>query len=449
MSNKVTRREFVAQSAVAAGAMMVAPHALAAQSPNSTLGVAIIGVGGMGRYNVRSSIGERIVAIVDIDENNIATALKSIADAATDKPAPKVFNDYRKMLDACKRDIDVVLIATPDHNHAPASIRAINLGKHVFCQKPLAHDIYECRAMARAARRHKVLTQMGNQGHCSDGLRRICEYLASGAVGTVLETHTVFGRNFGGTAGRPETKPIPPGVHWNEWIGPSPFREYHDGLHPHYWRNYRQFGTGTIGDMACHTMDAIFTAQHVAEAKHISVECLATTGGSEEMWAQDNIVRYDVPARGELPAFKAFVYDHEELAPEIMRNAGKVNELTVSEATLFVGEKGLFWAAPYASAGFILPLDKHTDYPAPPKTLPRAHGGPIEDLFYCIKNGGTPCSNFPEAAAPLTEFALLGHLAQHAGVGKKVEWDVERMRCTNMPEANQLLRRRYRRGWEV
>jgi predicted dehydrogenase len=449
MSRKVTRREFVAQSAVAAGAVMAAPHVLAAPTPNSTLGVAIIGVGGMGGYSVDAALAERVVAITDIDDGKIAEAMKKIGEKQPSAP-PKVFNDYRKMLSECKKDIDVVLIATPDHNHAPASIRAINLGKHVFCQKPLAHDLYECRAVARAARRHKVLTQMGNQGHCGEGLRRACEYLWAGAVGNVTETHTILGRNFGGKAGRPASTPVPAGVHWDEWIGPSPYREYHDRLHPFWWREWREFGTGTIGDMACHTMDALFFTLKVADAKFVDVECLNTNGGSEEMWAQENIVRYYVPARGNMPAVQINVYDHQELAPEILLKTAKDNELRASEATLFLGDKGVFWTTPYAEKAFILPLEKHTDYPEPPKKLARAHGdGPVEDLFWCIKNNGTPCSNFPEAAGPLTEFALLGHLAQRVGVGKRLHWDVERMRCTNVPEVNQFIRRRYRQGWEV
>jgi predicted dehydrogenase len=448
MAKKVTRREFVTQTAVVAGAAIAAPHVLAAPSPNSTLGVAVIGVGGMGGYSVDAGLAERIVAIADIDEGNIAGAMKKI-DAKQPSAPPKVFYDYRKMLTECRRDIDVVLIATPDHNHAPAAIRAMNLGKHVFCQKPLAHDIYEVHALMKAARRHKVLTQMGNQGHCGEGLRRACEYLWAGAAGNITETHTILGRNFGGKGMRPETKPVPAGVHWEEWIGPSPYREYHEGLHPFSWRSWRQFGTGNVGDMACHNLDALFFALKIAEAKHVTVECLATNGGSEEMWAQDNIVRYEVPARADMPALNVHVYDHKELMPEIMKKTEKDCGINFGECTLYIGDKGLFWTTGAAGQARILPLEKHVEFPAPAATLPRAHGGPVEDLFWCIKNDGVPASNFPDQAGPLTAFALLGHLAQNAGVGKRVEWDVERMRCTNLPEINAYVRRRYRRGWEV
>lgn len=449
MPQEITRRDFVKGSAIAAGAVVAAPAVLAQKAPNSKLGVAVIGVGGMGGYSVDAGLAENIVAIADIDENNLNAALKKITDAQNGR-APRTFFDYRKLLDECKKDIDVVLIATPDHNHGPAAIRAITLGKHVFCQKPLCHNIREVRALSRAAQRHKVLTQMGNQGHCGEGLRRACEYIWDGAVGGVTETHTILGRNFGGTGGRPPSKPVPAGVHWNEWIGPAPFREYHDGLHPFSWRSWRDFGTGNIGDMACHNMDCLFFALKIREAKTITVECLATNGGSEEMWPQDNIVLYTVPARAGMPELKAYVYDHAGLKPDIMKQTEKECDINFGECTLYLGEKGKFWTTGTAGQARILPLEKHAAYPPPPKTLPRAKGdGPIEDLFACIKEGGTPASNFITDAGPLTEFVLLGHLAQYAGVGKKVEWDVARMKCTNDPEMNEHVRRTYRKGWEV
>lgn len=449
MPDTVSRRNFLKGAAGVAGAVACAPATLAQKSPNSKLGIAVIGVGGMGGYSVDAGLAENIVALADIDDGKIAEAMKTVSDRQKDAPAPKTFNDYRKMLDECHKDIDVVLIATPDHHHAPAAIRAINMGKHTFVQKPMAYNIYECRALAKAARKHKVLTQMGNQGHCGEGLRRACEYIWDGAVGDVTETHTILGRNFGGTGTRPATKPVPAGVHWDEWIGGAPMREYHEGLHPFSWRSWRDFGTGTIGDMACHNLDALFFALKIHEAKKVTVECLATNGGSEEMWAQDNIIRYEVPARGKMGPVNVHVYDHKEIRPEFMRQTEKECEINFGECTLYKGTKGLFWTTGAAGQARLLPLEKHAEYPKPAETLPRAHGGPVEDLIWCIRNGGTPASNIPNQAGPLTEFALLGHLAQYAGVGKKLEWDVAKMRCTNMPEINVHLRRTYRKGWEV
>ena len=450
----INRRSFLQRTAAFAGAATGAqligmPALLSAAAPNAKLGVAVVGVGGMGGYSLGQALNERLVAFADVDDKTSANAMKQFEAKHNDQPAPKVYFDYRKMLDECHKDIDVVLIATPDHHHAPAAIRAINLGKATFSQKPLAHNIYECYALAKAAREKKVPTQMGNQGHCGDAIRRACEYIWAGAIGNVTETHSILGRNFGGSGGRPASKPVPAGLHWDEWIGPAPFREYHDGLHTFSWRSWRHFGTGTIGDMACHNLDALFWALKINDAKTFTVECLSTKGGSAEMYPQSNIVRYEVPARGKMGPVKVHVYDDASLRPEIMKETEKSCEMKFGESTLFVGEKGLFHTGGTAGSAEILPPEKRKEFPAPPKTLPRAHGDPIEDLFHACKNGTTPCSNFPDASAPLTAFALAGHLAQFAGVGKKVEWDVEKMQCTNLPEINQYVRRTYRAGWEV
>jgi len=447
MAIRQTRRSFLKRSLAAAGGVtaagLAAPRILAARSPNDKLGVAVVGAGGMGGYSLGASLRERLVAIVDVDDRTIAKAMDK-AKKDQSKPAPKVFYDYRKMLDQCHKDLDVVLIATPDHNHGPAAIRAINLGKATFCQKPLAHNIYECYALAKAAKAKKVPTQMGNQRHCGEGIRRVVEYIRAGAIGNVVETHTILGRNFGGTGGRPASKPVPGHLHWDEWLGPAPKREYHDGLHPFSWRSWRDFGTGTIGDMACHHVDFPFWALKLGEVKTFQITCLNTTGGSDEKWPQNNIVRYDIPPRGDMPAVKVFVYDHAGLKPEAMKEAEKKHNRKFGEFTLFVGDKGLM-----GSDSRVIPEEKHKATPKPPKTLPRAHGDPIGDLYHAVRNGTTPCSNFVDAAGPLTAFALVGHLAQFAGVGKTLEWDVEKMTCTNVPEVNQYVKRTYRKGWEV
>jgi len=440
-----TRRGFLKAGAALTGSIAAgvwqAPYVLAAPGPNSKLGVAVIGAEGMGSYSTDRALGERFVAFTEVEE---ARADKVLAKAKNCSPQPKVYYDYRKMLEECQKDIDVVLIATPDHNHAPAAIRAINLGKHCFNQKPMAYNIYECYALARAAKEKKVLTQMGNQRHCDEPIRKLCENIWAGAVGNVTESHTILGRNFGGSGGRPASKPIPKGLHWDEWIGPAPYRDYHDGLHSFSWRSWRDFGTGTVGDMACHHMDFPFWALKVGEAKKFTIECLNTKGGSKEMYPQDNIVRWDIPARGNMAPVKIYAYDHDKLQSDMMKELAKKYQRNWNEFTFFVGEKGLI-----GSDSRLIPLENEKQFKAPDRRLPRAKGGPIEDLFACIKNGGTPCSNFIDAAAPLTAFVLTAHLAMFAGVGKKLEWDVEKMECTNAPEVNKYLRREYRKGWEV
>ena len=441
-SASVSRRAFLKRGLTAAGIAALAGPALVGAEAETKLRVAVIGAGGMGGYSMDESLRENLVAIADVDDNTIAQVMK---DKVKDQAKPLLFHDYRTLLDRCHKDIDVVLIATPDHHHAPAALRAIQLGKHVFCQKPLGHDIRECSVLAKAAVDKKVCTQMGNQGYCDDGIRRVAEYIAAGAVGQVLETHTVLGRNFGGSGGRPASQPVPKNLHWDEWLGPAAYRDYHEGLHPFSWRNWREFGTGTIGDMACHHVAFPFMALRLWEAKRFTVECIQTKGGSDEMYPQDNIVCYHIPARPQFPACKVFVYDHDGLKPEIWKAAEERAQRKFGEFTLFVGDKGLI-----GSDAKILPETAHDAFPKPERTLPRAHGaGPIQDLYWCIRNGGTPASNFPQAAGPLTAIALAGHLAQFAGGGSKIEWDMETMQCTNLPSINRYVRRSYRPGWEV
>jgi len=445
MSKRYSRRAFLQGSTAAAGvaALTGAPFVLAQQSPADKLRVAVIGVAGMGGYSMVSALREQLVAIADVDETKIAKAMK---DSVKEQAKPRIFYDYRKMLDECRNDIDVVLIATPDHHHAPAAIRAIHEGKHVFCQKPLAHNIAECYALAKAAREKKVLTQMGNQGYCGEAIRRVAEYIAAGAIGAVTETHTILDRNFGGTGGRPASKPVPAGLHWNEWIGPAPYRDYHDGLHPFSWRDWKAFGTGTIGDMACHRVAFPFMALRLWEVKEFTVECIHTKNGSEEKYPQDNVVCYHIPARSDFPACKCYVYDHQKLRPKVMKELERKYQTKWSgESTLFVGAKGYL-----DNHARVIPESEHRKCPVPPKTLVRAKaGGPVEDLYACIRSGGAPVSNFIDAGGPLTAMALTGHLAQYAGIGGRIEWDVEKMQCTNKPELNRFVRREYRSGWEV
>ena len=195
--------------------------------------MAVIGCGGMGGGNPGVAASERAVALVDVNDKIMANAFKNHKNLPT---GVRTYYDYRKMYDECQKDIDVVLIATPDHHHAPAAMRAIKAGKAVFVQKPMAHDVAECYALMKAAKEKNVPTQMGNQGHYGETIRLVCEYIWAGAIGKVTEAHAIFGRNFGGHGNRPPSKPVPQGLHWDEWIGPARFREYHEGLHPFSWR---------------------------------------------------------------------------------------------------------------------------------------------------------------------------------------------------------------------
>ena len=443
MSQNISRRDLLVGTAALAGLTAIEPaRAARRQSPNEKLRVAVIGAGGMGGYAVDRALDEELVALCDVDDNVLAGVLK---DKVKDRPTPRVYHDFRKLLDECEKGIDVVLVSTPDHTHAPAAIRALKMGKHTFCQKPLAYNIYECDALAKAARKRKVLTQMGNQGYCGERIRQVAEWIQSGAIGDVVETHTVLGRNFGGTGGRLPSRPAPSNLHWDEWVGPAQMREYHDELHPFSWRNWRDFGTGTVGDMACHHLAVPFMALKLWEVPRFTVECLNTANGSEEKFPQDNAVCYHIPARPNFPAAKLYVYDHEALKPPIMLDTEKSENRKFGEFTLFVGSKGMI-----GSDGLLIPMSRHDELTKPTPTIPRAHGGgPIEDLYWCIRNNGTPASNFPDAASPLTIMALTAHLAQFAGKGSKIEWDMKKLRAANMPELNRYIRRKYRKGWEV
>lgn len=454
MSKYTTRRDFIKQTALAAGTVgamhFAAPNVLAKPNDDKKLRVAAVAVGGMGGYAFGAGLGENLVAIVEIDDHTIAGALKEYRNRHGDKPEPKVYYDYRKMLDELHQELDVVLVSTPDHHHAPAAIRAIERGLPAFSQKPLAHNIRECRKLAEAVKKHKVPTQMGNQGHCGEGYRRLVECIWAGAIGDVVETHTIFNRDFGGTGGIPPGKPTPAHVHWNEWIGPAPYREYHNGLHSFSWRSWRKFGTGTLGDLACHCMDGIFWALKLHDINNYTIECLSQHGGSEEMFPQSNVIRFDFPARGAEPPVKIFTYDNKGQKPQIVKDFEKMAKMSVDEGTVYVGSKGFMVTDAYGGGLRILPESRAKEFTLPPRTLPRAQGGgPIENLFWAIRNNGAPCSNFADYSGPFTEFILTGQLAMYAGPGKKVEWDVAAMKCTNHDELNQLTHRSYRKGWEV
>jgi predicted dehydrogenase len=443
-----TRRNFLRKTAVLTGAAagakwLGAPAILSAASPNSQLGIAVIACGGMGGGNPEVAAKERLIALVDVDEKKLAEGVKKVEGKA---PNAKTFFDYRKMYDECHKDIDAVLIATPDHHHAPAAMRAIQAGKHVFVQKPMAHDLFEVRSLTEAARKHKVMTQMGNQGHSGEGYRRLCEYIWAGAIGNVTETHSLMQRSFGGKGGRPESKPVPAGLHWDEWIGPAPFREYHDGLHPSDWRSWVDFGTGTLGDMGCHLLDGAFWALKLSEAKKFSIECLQQAGGTEEKFPQDNVLKWEFPARGSMPAVKVFAHDNKW--PDFVTELAKEHGEKMTGGTLYVGDKGYMFSGTYGDNPRIIPKSKHEAFPAPPKTIARSKHGVMGDFLAACKGEEAASSNF-DVSGPFTEFVLTGTLASRAGVGKKIEWDVTALKCTNLPEINRMVKRSYRKGWEI
>ena len=470
MTQRISRRTLLRRTAAVAAAtagarVFPAPALLAQSSPNETLRTAVIGCLNQGIASVNAAAGERLTVLVDVDDGHLGKVKEWLTQNAPDvKPEGiKTYFDYRKMYDEMHKQIDVVFVATPDHHHAAAAMAAIKLGKHVYVEKPLAHTIGEVRALMAAARQSKVVTQMGNQGHSGEGLRRLCEYLWAGAIGDVTETYSWAPTGRGGVGGRPPAKPVPAGLHWDEWIGPAPYRDYHDDLHPLVWRSWWDFGGGSVGDWGCHNLDGPFMALKLGQPT--SVEALEQFGGSDERYPLRNVIRWNFPARGKMPPVKVHWYDgyfgvsgavaHEEAAGAKQNRPPIVEELEKkygrelkSGGTIYVGTKGVLHSGNYAGSPRILPEEKHKAFPVPEKTLPRVKGTHQADFLRACKEGYQPSSHFDYSGA-LTEMVLLGCLSERAGVGKKVEWDAAAMKCANLPELNALVQREYRKGWSL
>jgi len=472
MPTPLTRRKFLRKSAAvvaaAAGAQsFAAPHVLAQPSPNAKLNIAGIGVAGRGGAHVDSAISENLVAVCDVVEGALDGCLRHIEKRQKERnlsqPLPKRFTDYREMLDKMHGQIDAVFVATPDHHHAPASMRAIKLGKHVYCEKPLTYCIAEARQLTQAARQHKVATQMGNQGRAEEGWRVLCEVIWGGAIGNVREVHVWTDRpgiakRFwwpqGGT--RPQgSDPVPAGLHWDLWLGPAPQRPYLDVYkegkfqgkrvyQPFVWRGWWDFGTGALGDIGCHAMSGTFSALRIEHAA--AVELVKDSGDTTaEMFPSSSIIRWDIPARGNMPACKLFWYDGGYYPPREVGELAEGKEYP-DNGTIVVGEKGKL--AFHERGVRLIPEEKMKDFQPPAPSIPRCESDHFGEWVTACKGGRPAFSNF-DHAGPLAEFVLLGNLAIRAGVGKKVEWDGPNMKCPNIPELNKLVQREYRNGWAL
>jgi len=471
MFDRISRRRFLASTsaltaAAATSRVFAAPNILSERSPNSTLNIAGIGVGGRGGSHVQSSLKHNLVAACDASQGSLDGCLrraeKSYKDQNVDKPLPKTFRDYRAMFDKMHRDIDAVFVATPDNHHAPASMMAIKLGKHVYCEKPLTHDIYEARQLMLAAREHKVATQMGNQGRAEEGWRQLCEMIWAGAIGNVREVHIWTDRpgipkRFwwpqGGT--RPAgSDPVPASLSWNVWLGPAPERPFLDKYkqgefkgrsvyQPFVWRGWWDFGTGALGDIGCHAISGTFSALKIEYAT--AVELLSDTGDTtSEMFPRASTIRWQIPARGEMPPCQLYWYDGGHYPPRDVAEIPEGQEFP-SNGKIVVGDRGKINVQ---GTPKLMPSSKTQDFTMPEPTIPRCESNHFEEWVTACKGGRPAFSNF-DHAGPLTELVLLGNLAIKAGVGKTVEWDGPNMRCANLPELNQLVRRHYRDDWTL
>jgi predicted dehydrogenase len=429
MPNQFSRREFLGRSALAGTAVGLgvwSSRSLAeSKSPNEKLNIAMIGTANQARFSIDNVKQENIVALCDIDDNYLAKGQR-------DFPRAKTYNDFRKLLD--QGDIDAVVVAVPDHIHAPATAMAIHRGKHVYCEKPLTHTIAEARTIAKLAADAKVATQMGTQIHAGENYRRVVEIIQSGAIGTVGEVHTWAGRAWGGGERPKDTPPVPTNLHWDLWLGPAPERPYHPTYLPMNWRKWWDFGGGNIADMACHHMDLPFWALGLTHPISIEAEGPPV---HPETCPLGLTVRYEYHAGPDQRPVKLTWYDGTAIPKEIHGHP------TGGGGNLFVGDKGMMWAD--YDRYQLYPEDQFKDYKPPAPTIPRSIGHHKEWILACKTGSPTTC-NFGYAG-PLTEAVLLGNVSYRTG--KRIEWDRNKMQATNCPEAERFLHSEYRKGWTL
>jgi predicted dehydrogenase len=402
--------------------------------------VAAIGAGGKGYTDIRGfHATENLVAMADPDEKRAARAFKEFASV------PK-YKDFRQMFDKEEKNIDAVTVSIPDHMHATASMWAMTRGKHVYCQKPLTHTVWEAQEMMKTAEKYGVATQMGNQGYSNEGAREACEILWHGDIGDVTEVHAWTNRPLTywpqGPDVIPKEAPVPETLDWDTWIGVAKMRPYSPAYAPMSWRGFPDFGCGAIGDMACHIMGTPNMALKLTAP--VSVECVTQEGKSEYTFPQRSVIRFDFPARHNMPAVKVFWYDSLEAQKQFPNvPAGEMLGDSDLNGSLFVGEKGMMTTGCYGERTRLVPADKMKDYTLPPQVLTRSPGH-YRDWIRACKGGAPACSNF-SVAAPFVSWMLLGVIAmKYEG---KLEWDAQKMRFTNNNEANKHLKPEYRKGW--
>ena len=435
MSHKPTRRQFIQTTAATGIGYWVAGGVSAQEStsPNEKIAMASIGIGGKGSSdsNDAGKAGD-MVAICDVDVKRLDAANKRFPNA-------KPYTDFRKMLDEMGGSIDAVTVSTPDHTHTPAALMAMRMGKHCFCQKPLSHSIYQARLLGKVAREMKVATQMGNQGTAMDGLRKSVAMIKAGAVGTVKEVHVWTNRPIWPQGGpRSEPTECPEHLKWDLWLGPAPVRPYAKGYHPFAWRGWWDFGTGALGDMACHTVNMPFMALDLRDP--ISVQAV-TSGHNRDSYPKWSIIDFEFPANNRRPAVKLVWYDGGKRPDKELLEGDPPK----GSGCVVVGEKGkLSSSDDYGSIG---KLYGDVDQSEVEFTKSPGH---FAEWVDAIKGGPQAVSNFPDYAGPLTETILLGNLAvwvADKGEGEKVLWDAKNLKCTNIEGLEHIVKPQYREGY--
>ena len=451
--SSISRRRFLTSATVASGLSftIVPRHVLGGpdQTPPSELvNFAGIGAGGMGGNDVRSMarLGANVVALCDVDQAHAAGTFRQF-------PKARVYKDFRDMLDKEEKNIDAVTVGTPDHIHAVASMNAIRRGIHVYCEKPLTHTIYEARQLTLAAEKHKVATQMGNQGHATEGARLTNEWLQAGLIGEVREVHVWSdraGKLWKQGIGRPkETLPVPATLDWNLWLGPAPERPYHPSYAPSNWRGWWDFGTGAMGDMGCHIVDHPVWALELGSPT--AVEAVTTLDGSEvdgkpnfETYPIAAVIYYEFPARGNMPPVKMTWYEGGMMPPTPAEMPA--SQRMPGNGVLYIGSKGKMYHSSHGGMPQLLPVELTEEARNVEKTMPRSTGHHAEWLLAC-KGQATAMSTF-NYSGPLTETVLLGVLAQRAP-RRRLEWDGKNLKVKNMPELNPYVHKEYRKGWKL
>ena len=437
----VTRRDFLTKTATVVAAASVMPRHVFGQGQipaNEKLNLAGVGVGGMGSHDIRSfaELGHNIVALCDVDRAHAAKIF-------SDFPKAKVYSDFRQMLEQ-QKDIDGVVVATPDHLHAIVAITAMKHGKHVYGEKPLAHSVHETREMARIARETKLATQMGNQGQASEEARVTMEMIQSGAIGTVTEVHAWSNRkpdiSRRGIARPGDTPPVPETLNWDLWLGPSPERPYHPIYLPFHWRGWWDFGTGVLGDIGCHQLSTVFKCLKLGHPASVEA-CSTNWQQGPEIAAETaplaSVVRFRFPASADHGPLQINWYDGG-MQPTRPEELERQRPFAIDDGILYVGDKGKMLGHR------LIPETRMAEFGKPERKLPRSPGHYQEWIAAC--KGGPPAgSNFVDHAAHLAEVILLGNVAIR--MNGKLSWDGEAGRFTDCDEANALLNPPYRKGW--
>ena len=430
--NGLTRRQMLRNASLAGIAIWTSAKSWGGEpvgSPNEKLHVAGIGVGGQGGWDIGECASENIVALCDVDDRRAADSFARFGKA-------KRFRDFRKMLDQMEEQIDAVVIGTPDHTHAPPAVMAMRMGKHCYCEKPLAHCVHEVRTMIELAEKDKLATQMGTQIHAQSNYRRVVELVQCGAIGPVGEVHVWHPVAYGGGDRPKETPPVPPELDWDLWLGPAPYRPYHPCYLPGAWRSWWDFGTGGLGDFGCHYMDLPFWALGLRHPTTVEAEGPPV---HPEQTSPGLIIRYEFPARGDLPPVKMTWYDGGKcpsfLAEREIPDWGA--------AVLFIGQKGML-LADYGRHQ-LLPEAQYAGFQRPAPTIPDSIGHHAEWIRACKTGEPTTC-NF-DYSGTLAEAVLLGTVAHR--VGRKLQWDPVQLKAVGCPEAYHFIRKTYREGWKL